>query len=225
VAELAAKDPKAKLLQARAHIARLEWEQAAKCYAEGMEIEPTDDADVWFEYAATQLLAGDRPGYRRACAHMLARFQPAGPMRPYTVARACTLAPDSTDNAMQPLQLARDELNYRNTVYWAHTENAALYFRTGNPEATVTLSEASLSADGRTGRALLNWLWLALAHQKLGKTDEARRCLDRATSWLDEQGDRMPIELPLRGPPFMGLHLHNWLEAQVLRREAEALVR
>jgi hypothetical protein len=125
---------------------------------------------------------------------------------------------------MQPLHLAQEELNYKNIAFWAHTENAALYFRTDRPEATVLFSEASLSADDRTGRALLNWLWLALAHQKLGKIDEARRWLDRASSWLDEQGDRMPIELPLRGPPYMGLHLHNWLEAHVLRREAEALI-
>ena len=155
---------------------------------------------------------------------MLARCQPAGSTRPYTVARVCTLAPDSTDNPMQPLHLAQNELDYRNTAFWAHTENAALCFRTGRPEGTVRLAEASLSADGRTGRALLNWLRLALAHQKLGKIDEARRWLDRANSWLDEQGDRMPIELPFTGPPWMGLHLHNWLEAHVLRRAAEGLL-
>jgi hypothetical protein len=225
VAALAARDPDAKLLQARAHVSRLEWEQAARSYAERIEIEPTDDADLWFEYAATLLLAGDRPGYTRACAYMLAQCQPAGAMRPYLVARTCTLAPDSTDNPTQPLHLAEGELNPRNAAFWAHTEKAALYFRTGNPDGTVSFAEYSLSADGRPGRALLNWLWLALANQKLGKIDEARRWLEKASGWLDEQGDRMPIEHTLLGPPSMGLHLHNWLEAHVLRREAEALIR
>src|SRR5262249_43100252 len=101
VATLAARDPAAQLDQARAHVARREWGKAAACYAESMELEPTDDGEIWFEQAAAQLLAGDRSGYRRTCAHMLGRCQPKGPMRPYLVARACTLAPGSTDDPTQ----------------------------------------------------------------------------------------------------------------------------
>jgi tetratricopeptide (TPR) repeat protein len=52
VATLAARDPAAKFDQARAHVARREWKKAVKCYAEGMELEPTDNGDLWFEYAA-----------------------------------------------------------------------------------------------------------------------------------------------------------------------------
>ena len=77
--------------RARTHVSRREWRQAAACYAEGFDLESTDDGDLWFEYAAAQLLAGDRPGYRRTCAHMLARCPKL--MRPYLVARACTLLP------------------------------------------------------------------------------------------------------------------------------------
>src|SRR5262249_19787320 len=92
IGALAARDPAAKLDQARAHVAWREWKQAAQCYAEGMELEPTDKGEIWFEYAASQLLAGDRPGYRRTCAHMLDLCQKKPEMRPYLVARACTLA-------------------------------------------------------------------------------------------------------------------------------------
>ena len=67
---------------------------------------------------------------------------------------------------------------------------------------------------------MLNWLWLALANQRLGKTEEARRWLDKAQAWLDQYGDGMPA----RAEEELGLHLHNWLEAHVLRREAEALI-
>jgi hypothetical protein len=31
--------------------------------------------------------------------------------------------------------------------------------------------------------------------------------------------------MPARADEEFGLHLHNWLEANVLRREAEALIR
>src|SRR4029077_1811813 len=120
--------------QARAHVGRLEWKDAAKCYAEGMELAPTDDGSFWFEYAASQLLAGDRTGYRRSCAHMLARCQPAGPMRPYLVARACTLAPESTDDLAQPLRLAEKELDRNGAEFWSLTERGALHIRTGQPK-------------------------------------------------------------------------------------------
>jgi hypothetical protein len=67
---------------------------------------------------------------------------------------------------------------------------------------------------------VLNWLWLALANQRLGKAEEARRWLDKAQAWLDHYDDGMPA----RADEELGLHLHNWLEAHVLRREAEALI-
>jgi serine/threonine-protein kinase len=220
VATLAARDPAAKFNQARAHAARQEWAKAVTCYAEGMELEPTDNGDLWFEYAAVQLLAGDRPAYRRTCAHLLARCQPAGPLRPYLVARACTLAPDSTDDPTQPLRLSANELQGRDAYFWALTEQAALHFRTGQPKDTILRAERSLTADGRPGRAVLNWLWLALACQKLGNPDEAQRWLDRAANWLDQQGGQMPCETPV-----MGSHLHNWLEAHALLQEARAQLR
>jgi hypothetical protein len=80
--------------------------------------------------------------------------------------------------------------------------------------------EQSLRADPKSGRAVLNWLWLALAHQRLGKAEEARRWLTKAQEWLDQCGDGMPA----RADEELGLHFHNWLEAHVLSHEAEALL-
>jgi serine/threonine-protein kinase len=218
-AALAARDPVELTLQARQHVGRREWAKAAECYGATLELEPRDDGDLWYEYAASQLLAGDRPGYRQACAHMLARGQATPPMRAYLVARACTLAPDSADDPALPGRLAAAELS-GNNAFWSLTEQGALAVRAGRYQEAVPLLERSLAADGRPGRTVLNWLWLALAYQKMGKPDEGRRWLDKAADWLDQQGDLMPLEASLTG-----LHLHNWLEAQVLRQEAKALLR
>jgi serine/threonine-protein kinase len=220
IAALAARDPVAKVEQARAHVARREWKTAAVCYAEGMELEPTDDGAIWFEYAAAQLLAGDRPGYRRACARMLARCQTAQQMPPYLAARACTLAPNSSDDPSLPSRLFTKVFGSNESASWALTEQAALHVWIGLPRHAVPLLERSLVADGRPGRSVLNWLWLALADEKLGDPAEARRWLDKAANWLDQQGGRMPVE-----DPVMGSHRHNWLEAHVLRQEAEARLR
>ena len=177
-----------------------------------------DDGEFWFEYAAVLLLSGDRPGYARACAHMAERCgQPRGP-RAYHVARACTLAPDAVADASLPARLAEAELKTYAGQFWSLTEQGALHYRAGRFEQAVVLFEQSLRADTQPGRAVLNWLWLALAQQSLGKPQEARRWLDKATAWLDQYKDRMPDGADQE----LGLHLDNWLESHVLRREAEA---
>jgi tetratricopeptide (TPR) repeat protein len=218
VAALAARDPVALFEQARAHVDRREWGKAAACYAEGFELEPTEDGELWFEYASTQLRAGDHSGYRRTCAHMLARCQ-ATKMRPYLMARACTLAPNSVDDWSLPSRLSQDEMLLSRAA-WSLTEQAAFKYRAGDFHLVLGLADRSLLADGRPGSAVLNWLWQALAYQQMGRADEARRWLAKAEEWLDQQGGRKPPEN--RG---VRLHRHVWLEAHVLRQEAEALLR
>jgi hypothetical protein len=83
----------------------------------------------------------------------------------------------------------------------------------------VWQAENSLVLDGTPGRAVLNWLWLSLAHQKMGNPNEAGRCLKKATNWLDQQDGRMPPDFR-----YINMHIHNWLEAHVLRQEAAALL-
>ena len=61
---------------------------------------------------------------------------------------------------------------------------------------------------------------LALAKQRLGQTEEARRWLGQAGTWLAQHRDGLPAGAEEK----LGLDLHNWLEAHVLRREAEALL-
>jgi tetratricopeptide (TPR) repeat protein len=136
------------------------------------------------------------------------------------VARACTLAPDAVADAPLPGRLAEKELQEFAREFWSLTEQGALAYRAGRFQQAVPLFEQSLRADPMSGRAVLNWLWLALANQRLGKAEEARRWLDKAQVWLDQYGDGMPA----RTEEELGLHLHNWLEAHVLRREAEALI-
>jgi serine/threonine-protein kinase len=227
VGALATKDPDALFAQARAHAGRCEWDKAAASYAAGIEVEPTDNGDLWFEYAACQLLAGDRPGYRRSCAQMLARCEAAPSMRSYLAARASTLAPDSTDDPTLPNYASHKELIDNSHTVWATTEIAALSLRGAdpdfpgaNPDLAIPGFEKSLRADRRPGRAVVSWLWLTLAHQEKGESEEAQRCFARATNWLDQQTGKAPVETA-----EMGSHLHNWLEAQVLRKEIEARFR
>ena len=118
-----------------------------------------------------------------------------------------------------PSRLAEKELQ-GSREFWSLTEQGALAYRAGRFQEAVPLFEQSLRANPKPGAAVLNWLWLALAHQRLGKAEEARRWLGKAQAWLDQYGDGMPA----RAEEELELHFHNWLEAHVLRREAEALI-
>jgi tetratricopeptide (TPR) repeat protein len=217
LAALVAADP---LEQGRLHAARRSWNKAADCYARALE-RGAPDGDLCFEYAAIRLLAGDRQGYASACARMLARYGKAPSLRSYHVARACTLAPDAVPEPSLPGRLAEVELQAWAHAFWSMTEQGALEYRAGRFPQAVALFEQSLRADPQPGKAVVNWLWLALAYARLGKSEAARRWLDKATAWLDQYRDGMPD----RAEADLGLHLHNWLEAHVLRREAETLIR
>jgi uncharacterized protein HemY len=59
---------------------------------------------------------------------------------------------------------------------------------------------------------VVNWLGLAMVYQRMGQAEEARQWLDKATGWLD------------KATPD-SLVAPDRLEAEVLRREAEALVK
>jgi hypothetical protein len=178
------------------------------------------DGHFWFEYAALLLLSGDRPGYEKACARLVDRCgKDMGP-RPYHVARACTLAPHPAADIALPGRLAEKELS-GSREFWALTEQGALAYRAGRFREAVPLFERGLRASSKSGTGVLNCLWLALAHHRLGKAEEARGWLGKAQEWLDQFVDG----LPARAEEELGLHLHNWLEAHALRREAESLIR
>ncbi len=213
--ELTRSGSKVHLIEARSSAGRGDWNAAVAAYARYFAVQELEDGEVGFEYATVLLLAGDQPGYRNTCAEMLAHGGKPD-IRPYHVARAWTLAPDSGKDTALAGQRADSELKRSGREFWSLTEQGALLYRAGRYDAVATLLQQSLKADSRPDRVVLNWLWLALVEERRGKPVEALAWLEKATKWL-ERNPRMPP-----GPnDTNGVHLHNWLEAQVLHREAE----
>jgi tetratricopeptide (TPR) repeat protein len=207
------------LTAGRAHARRREWEKAARCYAPLPRRDRPPGDEICFERAAVLLLSGDDEGYRRACARMIARCGKKG-FRAFLAARACTLAPGSREMTARAGQLAEKELTANPRAFWLLTEQAALHYRAGRFDRALPLLEQSLKLDPRPGSAVLNRLWLALTCQRLGQKPQGRSWLEEATKFLDQYREGLRADAEQR----LGLHLHNWLEAHVLRREAEALL-
>jgi hypothetical protein len=212
VRKLLARDP---LGGGREHAARRQWASAAESYSVALDLAPeTNDSSVWFEIAAVRLLAGDTPGYRSACEHMVQRCGKAPQMRPGDVARACTLAPNAVKDLARVEQLAGAALKAGGSEFWALKEQAALHYRAGRHAEALPLLQQSLQTRARPAQKVVSWLWLVLTCRALEKTEEAHRWQERATRWLEQQRARVA-----RSEDVPEWHLHNWLEAHVLAGE------
>ena len=208
------------LERGRTLAARRQWAQAIDLYVLSMKGRPSDNGHFLFELAALSLLKGDRVTYTNTCNRMVEVYDKSSALRAYHVARACTLAPDSVADPSLVDRIAEKEIAASNQQFWSLTEQGALAYRAGRFQDSPALFERSLQADHRPGPAVVNWLWLALTKQRLGRTEEARRWLNQAQVWLDRYKDGLPDDAERE----FGLDLHNWLEANVLRREAEAMI-
>jgi tetratricopeptide (TPR) repeat protein len=74
----------------------------------------------------------------------------------------------------------RMPLAFQNTLGVAH-------YRAGDDQAAVVA--LAKSVEMRQGGDAVDWLFLAMAHQKLGHHDEARKWYDQAVKWLEKNGE------------------------------------
>ena len=65
-------------------------------------------------------------------------------------------------------------------VFRSPTEQGAMAYRSGRFQQAIPFFEQGLQAEARPDRAVLYWLWLTLAKQRLAKAEEARRWLEGA---------------------------------------------
>jgi tetratricopeptide (TPR) repeat protein len=83
----------------------------------------------------------------------------------------------AVEAAKQAVQLAPQAGGFWNTLGVAH-------YRAGDWKAAVAALEKSMEL--QKGGDASDWLFLAMAHEKLGRRDEARKDYDRAVGWLEQ---------------------------------------
>jgi eukaryotic-like serine/threonine-protein kinase len=201
-----------------------------------------------FVSAAKLLLADDIAGYRRSCARLLehgARLKCENqPWRKhYLLARVCVLAPAATADPAEPAWLANVALRRGSRTAWhLHTVGLA-HYRNGRYADAVTSFEQSLRASPDWSGRSVNWLGLAMSHHALSvmavvsapgnpvgevfmyresvsQAQKAREWLREATVAIDADRRKRP-----RSKTALGMHIHDWVACQVLRREAEQLIK
>jgi serine/threonine protein kinase/tetratricopeptide (TPR) repeat protein len=197
-----------------------QWQKAAAEYAQAAHALP-GAGELWLEYASALVLAGDQEGYRRICADVLRRLAAVtDPETCYHLARTASLAPGGGDPAEAVQRAEKGVAAHPKQAWYLHTR-ALAHYRAGQFGEAVRRAQQSLRDDPAWGGHVVDWLLLAMAHQRQGHTAEARHWLDKAGQWIDQAG---------KGPPKearFALPLPSWsdrLEAQILRREAERLI-
>jgi serine/threonine protein kinase/tetratricopeptide (TPR) repeat protein len=200
---------------ARYYVRRSQWDKAAAEYAK---------ADLWarplnddaFVYACLFLIRGDTEGYNRFCQDMIQHAaQTEGHWDAYALARSCAMARKSPVDPARAVQWAEQAVARDHSPWCFHVLGLAQYRAGQFDQALQSLTKADVNA---WRYSELNWFPLALVHHRLGHPDEARQCFDKGIQWLERKGPPSPQRSARLLP-------QDWLEAQLLRREAEEVLR
>jgi len=202
-----------------------QWKLAAEDYVKGLEVGTPEDLD-WLRAAPLLVLAEDSMGYREHCTRMLASAKDLDNLPATEQAiKACLLIPDQVpigDLPLASLEQALDNGSAPNWfLAWGYTTRALAAYRKSEPEAAlrwIAKAETTVAhAENPNLRALALTI-KALAQHRLDQGGEARQSLDEAARMIDE-------ELPkLATGSFTG-GWHDWLIAEVIRREADKLIK
>jgi Flp pilus assembly protein TadD len=199
--------------QATAHAELRHWEKAATLYARAAEA-PDTSIQIWRRHVLLQQLLlqlhlGRPEGYADSRAALMKRFGTTkDPSVANDVAWTCALCGETIPDLKSVVELARvavqgkpNDGNVRNTL-------GAILYRAGqHQEAVIALNEG-LVLKGTDGSAH-DFLFLAMAHHRLGQADEAKKWWDKTVQAIE------------KAPPVAW---DERLELDLLRREAEQVL-
>jgi tetratricopeptide (TPR) repeat protein len=207
--------------RAQASSALGDWQPAIEDYAKFPKLESNLEQSC--EYAGALLLQGDNQGYRQVCRRVLQRFgQTQNPDELDLLARILALAAHDVTEPGQAVERAEKAVAVHPKEAWYLHTLAVAYYRAGRFALAVEHAQKSMQDDPAWGGHVVNWLLLALAHQRQGQEAEARRWLDKAVQWLAQAGKANPGGVTGRLPvPSLNDHL----EVLLLRREVEQLLK
>jgi len=166
--------------------------------------------DVAFARAAL----GNVSSYQASCAQLVSRSQGSTvPRQVADVVYSCTLLPDAVKDYAPVLRLVKAAAEKYPPDMSLATHLGRAHYRAG--DAAAAAKQLAEVIDKTKGGSVRDWLFLAMAHSRLGNADEAARWLQKAAAAKDQK--------PVLGAPAVTWHAA--LANQLLHAEAEALLR
>lgn len=209
-------------------LARLgRWRESADDYLQVVRSMPTRRFH-WGIAATPMLMAGEQDRYREHCLAMIEQFRGTTEADiADTVCKTALLVPDVVKLADLPI----DELRAgASDPKWEHYRSwfiaccALISYREGQPEAAIDWARKMPDFNSQPGTLAL--CVRAMAEFKLGQHDDARQSLKEAEQQiplrlrtLGTPDDNGPLPVPL------GITDHDWLVAEILRRETAELLK
>jgi tetratricopeptide (TPR) repeat protein len=191
------------------------WDESAADYGKAIHCGamPLED---WKRYALVCLKTGDQAGYRQVCETLLKRVRKSQTTRgtANNVAWICSLGPDAVGDYTQPLALAEAAVailppDAKEQRHFVLDTLGAVLCRAGRYQEAIDRLHEGIAASSGEGVAQ-DWVFLAIAHHRLGHAAEARKWLARVPAANSQAGERLSWDA---------------LEVELLRRETEALLK
>jgi tetratricopeptide (TPR) repeat protein/sugar lactone lactonase YvrE len=186
-----------------------QWDKAAAAFATASRRGPLG-LNAWHCHALVCLKVGDTAGYRRICSLLLASVgQTPHPQLANGVAWTCAVGPAAVRDYAQPLALAERAAEKAPAQVRAEILNTlgALLYRAGRFQEAVSRLRESIQVRDGVG-VVQDWIFLAMAQQRLGDTSEAQKFLAK----VQQAREANPGAL------------WNNVEVELLRQEVQALV-
>ena len=202
--------------QASRHLARLShWDQAAAVFARADWTRPLgDDA---FEYTCLFLIRNDIEGYRKFCEGLIGRAgHTKDAFEAFVLARIAGMSPPGTLDPARAVQWGKQAVDSNPQVSWYIHSLGLAHYRAG--QFDLALQRFQESQNGNWNYGELNHFGRALAENRLGHAANAQESLAQGLAWLQKLTPKDP-DKPTQ------LFATDWLEAQLLRREAERLIK
>jgi tetratricopeptide (TPR) repeat protein len=192
------------------------WREAADDFKRTAELVP-EHQQAGSRIALLRLRAGDSAGYRQHCQVLLEQaLETRNPSLANNLVWACTLAPGAVPDPKSLVERMEKEFQ-TGPAPWQYfgTLGAALYRAERFDDAVRRLEEA-IKLRGKGG-VPQDWLFLAMAHHRLGHAAQARKWLDQSARAIEQADPKQPTT-------DAGSGWSDRIEVQLLHREAQALI-
>lgn len=194
------------------------WGEAVDDFAALVDLEPRV-SEHRHHLALALLLADNREGYRLACLAALEQAGSSDDFDPFPLARALSLSPMVLPyQSFTAIPVGASDRAASPEALLSYVSGLAQY-RAGRWEQAIKRLEEAVGAQPAWSAAALCWPVLAMAHQRVGHTDDARRWLAKCTPAKDTS----PLGSVAAGLPD---DVDPWdrHEFRILLREAEDVV-
>jgi WD40 repeat protein len=192
--------------RARAYAGLGQWQKAREAFQRDYRDLPGVDEQPFGWHALVCAMVGDWEQEKRICALLLKEFtEPATAAN--NVAWYCGRFPNRVEDPGKVVALAEKALkDWQGDPTFRNTLGVALYRAGRYSEAIAELDQAVALGHGG---GVFDWIFLAMAHQRLGHQEEAQKWLAKTRDLLNPKSGTSPLRWDERA------------ELQLIRKEAE----